>query len=60
MCCLNPSVEFDPPIVNLESAAFSAEPEAEIPMFRVASGVIANFAMVPKFERSARKSPRGR
>ena len=42
----------------LESASLSAEPEAEIPMFCVASGVSANFAMVPKFEESARKSPR--
>ena len=42
--------------LDLESAAFSAEPEAEIPMLCVAFGVSANFAMVPKFEESARKS----
>jgi len=42
---------------QLERASFSVEPEAEIPMFCVASGVSANFAMVPKFEESARKSP---
>jgi hypothetical protein len=34
-------------------------PEAEIPIFCVASGVTANFSMVPKFEESARKSHRG-
>jgi hypothetical protein len=43
----------------LESASFLLNPEAEIPMVCVPSGVIANFAMVPKFEESARKSLRG-
>jgi hypothetical protein len=42
----------------LESAAFLLNPEAEIPMSCVPSGVIANFAIVPKLAESARKSPR--
>jgi hypothetical protein len=34
-------------------------PDAEIPMFCVPCGMTANFVMVPKFEESARNSPRG-
>jgi hypothetical protein len=34
-------------------------PEDEIPMFCMSSGVVANFAMVPKFEEPARKSTGG-
>ena len=43
---------------QLESACFSADPEGKILIFYGSFGAIANFAMVPKFEESAKKSTR--
>jgi hypothetical protein len=42
---------------ELESASL-LNPEGEIPMFCVSYGVTAIFAMIPKFEESAKKSTR--